>query len=425
MCALLAIRVYTQLLSPTEFGKVMMAMGGIAFVDGLLTMAFDQTILSLCGQIHDRKRQRTIAAGLALRLVWVQAVIFCLSLLISVLLAIFFKWGLIVAFLLILSFVYISSETLKTSMLSPLAANRRYSRFSLWTTVEGVSVLTITTCGLIFLRPNLLVFVSCLVTGKIISTSALFVLQFKSKYFRDIDRVDVSHVQADAWQHGWPISLMSPLGWTATYLDRFILAAVGGLAITGTYSAAVGLVGRPYGLTSSVLTNYFRPRFYTSTTGEVDSGLRRTALIQWITCAFVIGSLGTIAFATIGKTIGAVLLARSYRADLTFFLVFLSFGQTLSIMTHALDNFILALGESSTLLKTQFGLAFITTSVLPVSMIAFGARGAPVGRCLAELTKFGCTLLLACYFMKKRLVPNYYSSASSGIDRRLIDPQEP
>jgi O-antigen/teichoic acid export membrane protein len=395
LCALLGIRVYTELLTKSQFGYAMMAMGGVALIDGLLIMAFNQTLLSLCGQIGDREGQRTVAAGLAYQLIRVGGAIGCIALLITLLLSVLFGWGSIIAALVATAFIYVVSELLKTSMLSPLVANRQYFRYSLWTSVEAAFVLISIASALKLFNGHVLVYLVSLVIGRTASTLLFFAIYFKGRYFCNIDLEMAKRTQVQALRYAWPVSLMAPLAWTATYLDRYILSAVGGAAITGVYSAGVSLVARPYALTSSVLTNYFRPRLYTSDAGSVSPTLRRRIQTQWIACALMIGTSGSIGFATGGAWVASLLLAPEYRTDVTFLLTVLGLSQTFTLMTHAVDNAILSTGASALLLKTQVPLAAVSSLLIPLAILLLGVRGAVIGRCVAESIKFTCTFLVA------------------------------
>lgn len=400
LCALLGIRIYTELLSKSQFGYAMMAMGGVVFIDGILIMAFDQTLLSLCGQIGDRKEQRTVAAGLAFRLLRAVTGLTCIALLITFLLSRVFHWSSVVEVLPAIAFVYVASEILKTSMLSPLVANRQYFRYSVWTSVEAIVVFACIALALKFFGANVLVYIVSFVAGRTASTLLFFLGYFKGRYFTAIDLEPARRTQAKAFNYGWPVSLMAPLSWTAIYLDRYILSAVGGAALTGVYCAGVSLVSRPYALTSSMLTNYFRPRLYTSDSGSVDYALRRRIQTNWILSALILGASGAVAFAIVGGWLASVLLAKEYRADVTFLLTVLGLGYTFTIMTHAVDNAILSTGASARLLRTQVVLTVVPALAIPLAILALGARGAVLGRCFAESAKFTCTFFVACRLLR-------------------------
>jgi hypothetical protein len=395
LCALTGIRILTELLPVNEFGYAMTAMGGVAFIDGVLIMAFNQTLLSLCGHLDDPEEQRSVSAGLAFRLLRVVNSSMLLLLTIAALWCLLIQWNSIAIALPIIVAVYISSEVLKTSMLSPLIANRKYFRYSLWITGEAALQLAITTLGLKVFGPSVYVYLLSLVTSRILSTSTFFIAYFKGCYFKDVNTSAASRSEARALQYGWPVSLMAPLGWSATYLDRYILFAVGGAALAGVYSASVSLVARPFAMTTSVLTNYFRPQLYRSEVGSISTGIRWKVQTMWIVSALAIGLLGTVAYALLGTSLASLLLADEYRSNVTSLLVIVSLGQTFTIMTHAVDNGILSTGESATLLKTQLALIVVSLLLVPLGTLWLGGRGAALGRGIAECIKFGCSLAVA------------------------------
>jgi O-antigen/teichoic acid export membrane protein len=397
--AVAGIRIYTELLDRTNFGYAMLAMGGIAFLDGLVIMAFSQTLLSLCAQTADRDRQRQITAGLAFRMLRLVGAVSAIVLAIAIPIAGF--WG-DVEFILavpILSFLYLASEIFKASMLSPLVVNREYLKYSTWCAGEAVIGLVITVIVLMLFTASAEGYVIGFLISRILSTVFFCGVYFRGSYFFNVDRMVAGSVVTTALSQGWPVSVLAPLNWIGNYIDRYIVTAIVGAANTGSYTAIMGLVGRPYGLTSSILTSYFRPQLYRHNIPDEDVS-RWNIQWRWVIVAFVIGSAGTVAFVLLGSFISSIVLAPEYRSGARQIMIFLGIAQTFTIMTHGLENAILSKGRSAALLKTQCGLVIITLSLIPISILWLGVVGAAVGRSFAELIKFFITMLLSYRILK-------------------------
>lgn len=398
--SLAGIRVYTELMSTTEFGYAMMAMGAIALLDGLVTMAFNQTLVSLCAQMPDRDNERHVAVGLAFSLIRAVGLVSALALVVTVPLALAFGAGPLAAASPLLAFLYLTEEIAKTSMLAPLITAREYFRFSTWSATEALLGLVATAAFLIFFKSDTFFYLAGMLAGRALSTSLFLGVFFKGRYFAGVDRAAAQPYRDKAVGYGWPVSIMAPLGWSAVYLDRYVLTAAGGAAIVGVYTAVVGLIGRPFALTTSILTNFFRPQLFRAGTTHAGSESRRKVLLLWISSALAIGAFGTLCALVLGNVIASLTLASEYRAGARPIMVFMALAQTFAIMTHACDNAVLATGASSRLLKTQTFLVVATLTLIPLGIAWLGAIGAAMGRASAEGVKFAVTLYLAHRLLK-------------------------
>ncbi len=363
-------------------------------MDGMLTGAYSQTLLALCAKLDDTNKQRMLAAGLALRIIKITFGTVAIALIfISFLWKVYHFSDVLIA-IPIVAMIYITSEIAKASILSPIIANRDYFQYSLWITIEAANILIATSVSMMLFTALASTYLLGFVLAKVITTLLLILAKSRGYYLMNIDFDEVRRAEKEAFNHGWPISLMAPLGWAALYLDRYILAAVGGATLTGVYSAGVALASRPYTLTTSVLTSYFRPKLYRSGFGQATNSIRWSTQNTWIATAFAIGMFGTVTFYFLGGAIASMILGGKFRSDITFLLLFLCLAQTFTIMTHAIDNALLASGASTVLLRTQFVLLSTTMLLIPL-ISCFGARGAVIGRLAAEVVKFAWTFLVA------------------------------
>lgn len=389
------IRFYTEVLNKAEFGHAMLAMGFIALLDSISGMALSQTLLSRCGGHEDREHRRQLSIGLAWLLgqkVILVAAVTALSLAGASLCG----WisPLWVGAPLALG-LYLLGEFAKHSLLTLLILERDYRRYAAWMSGEAILAFVCTALALVFWRSDALGYIGGYLASRIIST-LLFLSVFSAG--GHLRRFDLNIARADVRQalsYGAPVSFMGPLGWVATYLDRYILGAMLGAAATGTYAAATGLVARPYALTTAVLSNYFRPLYYQPGLDAFSSGERRQILRNWAAAAFVVGGGGALAFAGLGGLIATIMLAPDYRAGAPLLMAVFAISQTLAIATHSADNAVLALRGTAILLKFQIVLSVVTLFLIPLGIVMGGLLGGLIGRGLAEAVKFTAIALLA------------------------------
>ncbi len=411
--ALISLRVYTELLDKAEFALAMMAMGGVALLDGVVVMALNQTLLSLCAALDGCERQREVATRLGWRLA--RLVVLVMAGLSAVLVAARFIIPLhpLIFFAPLLIVVYLGEEIAKTTMLGPMTARREYPRFSLWAAVEAVVTLAVIAATLKMLRPDAVGFLIGLLAARLATTTGFMILFFGFSYFSGATQAPERKEVARALTYGLPLSVMAPLGWLNAFLDRYAIAFFSGLSSAAVYTAASGLVGRPYAITTSVLTNYFRPLLFEAP-GAGDARSRKRRLAQWLTAASVIGFAGVAALALLAKFVAALILAPDFRAGATPILTVLGVAQTFAIMTHALDNAILATGTSGRLLKLQAAMVVPALVLVPLGALLASGFGAALGRMASEAIRFGATVLLSRAALEPPPTKTSWSAAPCG-----------
>ena len=380
--SLVGLRLYTEMLDRSEFGVAMMAVGGVALLDGVVVMALNQTLLSICAEIDEPERRRQVSVGLSLRAFGAVAV--CLAPLAVAMPVAGSEFGLdaLMRASPALALAYLGEEIAKTSMLAPLIARRDYRRSSLWAATEAVlSVLGPVLC-LRFLAANTFGFLIGLLAARVVSVVGFHFAFFHGRYFSDVDLGVAAPYLDRAVRYAVPMSAMAPLGWVGAYFDRYAIGMTTGLAGAGDYAAVSGLVGRPYGVVTSVLTNYFRPSLF-------HDGAKASR--QWLLAAAGVGLAGAAAFALFGDIVARLVLAPEYRLGATALMVILAFAQTFVILTHSADNALLALGAGGALLRTQLWVVVASLSIIPAFAYFYGPSGAAVGRLAAEAIKFAAT----------------------------------
>lgn len=367
----------------------MMAMGALALLDGIFVMALSQTLLSICARITDHEHQRQVAIGLTVRLFI--AIVPVLALVTA---STFALWqDRLVSVGSVLAFLYLAVELIKTSAMCLLLARRDYARYALWSGSEAV-VSLVGISIVLLMRADALSFLSGLIASKYLNTLIFFFIFYKGRYFASLDLTAARPYVSTAIRYGAPLSVMAPIGWIGSYLDRYVVGLAGGFASAGVYTAVGGLVGRPYAILTSILTNYFRPLLFGPRGSERSTETWNTQL-RWIFAAATIGLAGATALAISAKWVAALALALEFRAEAPALMLILAVAQSFSIMTHAVDNGILSTGASARLLRLQIWLVLSGLILVPAGTIWLGAVGAALGRLISEAIKFLVSLGLS------------------------------
>ncbi len=383
--SLAGLRLYTEMLDRSEFGVAMMAMGGVALLDGAVVMALNQTLLSISAEIDEPERSRQVSVGLSLWAFGAVAVWLAPLALLTAVAGGVFGLDALTRAAPALALAYLGEEIAKTSMLAPLIARRDYRRSSLWVATEAVMSVVGPVLCLRFLAADTYGFLVGLLAARVVCFVGFHVAFFQGRYFSDVDLSAAASFVDRAARYAAPVSAMAPIGWVGAYFDRYAIGMTCGLAGAGVYSAVSGLVGRPYNVVTSVLTNYFRPLLF-------HDGAQASR--RWLLAAACIGLAGAAAFALLGDVVARFVLAPEYRHGATGLMLFLAFAQTFVIMTHSADNALLAVGASGALLKMQVRVVFVSLAIVPAFAYFYGPLGAALGRLMAEAVKFVATRAL-------------------------------
>lgn len=391
--ALVAIRIYTEILGPSNFGSAMLAQGLMALIDSVGILALNQTLVSKCGPVADNDLRRRLSIGLSWQFFRWGAWIGIAATLVASLIAVAFGadplWLLAPA----IFPLYFGADTAKQSVLSLVVLDRRYALYSVWMSAEAVITLLTTVAALTWWRADALGFVVGYALARPLC-GALFVAVAAPHHFRGMRDTDVSGELESALAYGRPVAFMGPLGWISTYVDRYILGAALSTSAVGRYAAVTGLVARPYALTTAVLSNYFRPLYFQPAVLAEGHQAQLRIFRRWILSAFAVGLAGAGAFALLGTPIAALVLAPDFREGATLLMCLFAIAQTFSIATHSADNALLAMNKSSELLRLQVLVSVSTLVAIPVGVGLGGLTGAVIGRCAAEAIKLAAVLQL-------------------------------
>lgn len=396
--ALLSIRIYTEILTATQFGIAMIALGIIALIDSASSMALNQTILSTCSKYENHEDQRKASVGISFHALKIFAIPIAAIFALATLYFVIVDGKIIIILAATLLPIYLCSEFSKYSLLSLLLLRQKQSAFSTWMVGEAALTSATTIASISLFSGSASSFLCGYVLGRVAST-AVFISVFSKNHFADFfSPVDRGLIKL-ALRHGTPIAAMGPLGWISTYLDRYIIGALLGPAATGIYTACTGIASRPYAVLTATLTNYFRPQYYEYRSDRPQA--RRSTLKHWSLSAVVIGGSGVALFYILGNILAGLMLARDYRSGAVTIFVLFACAQTFSVVTHASDNALISAGRGKQLLAAQSLISACSLLFLSVGIIMHGIIGGLIARCISEAIKMCITFTLALTILLK------------------------
>lgn len=399
----LGVRLYTELLNSSEFGTAMLLMGGIAFIDGLSGMAFNQTLLAQSSKISDRQSRYSYAVGLFFSysnaLLRVGAGVGAAALTLALMDYLSLRW--VIA--LVLIFPYLVSECAKFAITSQLTIEKKYSKLSIWTSCEAFIGLLVSSTLLVLTTSDAITFITSYFLARVISSAAgIWLFGEHGNVFKNYDKTSREKVR-EALKYAAPVALMAPLGWVSAFLDRYVLGVMLGSGAVGSYVAATSLLSRPYALLSSFFSTYFRPKIYQQNDpicGGGMEGLKKIVLI-WACWALLLGCLGACLVSFFGDWISLAFLARAYREEAVQIMPLFAASLVFSIMTHAPDNALLAAGMSKPLLRLQVVMSILSLIAIPIGVALSGLLGGLYAKFGCEAAKFIATLIWARWLLSR------------------------
>lgn len=345
---LLGFRIYTELLPPEKFGLIMLIVGIISLLDGISTLALNQTIFAKCGEIkscYDKKITSINITFFFLKIFLIISVFICLLYLIV------FGLSLVCFLVCLCYFIYVFTESLKVSQYSLLILNKDFYKYSLWISTEALISIILISNFIYFFEDK----VSFYLIGYFLSRSVvsmIFIMKYIPNFYKLYNK-DFSKKQLyEASKYAIPVSFMAPLGWFSSFLDRYFIGAMINVGVAGVYAASSGLIGKPYAIITSILTNYFKSGFFS----DKNNNTIKKNFYRWIFSSFIIGVFIISFLFLFGDFLIEITLAEEYRKKASSIVVLFAISQTFSIATHASDNLLLSTGFSNLLLKVQIGL---------------------------------------------------------------------
>ena len=395
LISLLALRFYTGRMPAAVFGEAMLVLGVLAFIDGVFGMAFNQTLVVMLKDLATRAARLRLALGLGVLFARWTLCIASIAALVAI--AVGMATGVAPVLLVIgvaAALTYTLVEPVRIIGQTINLLERRYMSMSSWQAVDALAGVTTTLVILHLTRPNPLSLCVGLVGGRLISTTLFWTMLFGPRALLGADVPQAKAERGRALRFALPVSAMAPLGWASLYIDRYVVGATIGPASAGLLAALTGAVTRPYSIVSSALTNFYRPDMLDHVAGRAPA--HRHPLRDWIVVAVIAGLIGVAAMVVLGPAIvGFLIRFRTGVTDGATLLVLIALSQVLVLVTHAIDNQVLAMERSRSLLGSQSVAVALGLPMIAAGALAGGIVGAAWGRVGNEAVK----LVFAAYLL--------------------------
>jgi O-antigen/teichoic acid export membrane protein len=395
--SLLAIRLYTASMAAALFGEAMLVLGVLTLVDGMLSMAFSQAMVSFLKD-HDQRQER-LALGLGFGADFA-ILILCVGVFASLVASIAWMNAWVsaqIVFLILAVLAYAISEPIRVIGQTVALLERRFMAFSAWQTADAIATVGATLGFLSFFEPSFATLTVGVVAGRLVSSMIFWLLLYGARAFK---LADISLARADrrrVLEFALPVSAMAPLGWISLNLDRYIVGIVSGAASAGLLAVLAGAVTRPYSISSAALTNYFRPDLIDQAANRATTHKR--PLLAWLAFASVVSLAGLLLIVVFGDAIVSFLI-RFDDGDAeevgSALIALIALSQVFVLLTHAIDNQILVLRRSRSLLISQLAAVALGLPMIVAGALIGGVVGAAWGRVVNEAAK----LVVAAWLLR-------------------------
>lgn len=390
--SLVSIRYYTSSLDAIMFGNAMLLLGILTFADGIIGMAFSQTLNHLSKEEADLNARLNLGLGFCLLFLKPAFVAFAFSSVVFVMFCVFAYYNESYFVVLVAFLFYMTLEPFRICGQVNLVLSRHYTKQSIWMACDSIVAFISTMIFIRYFSPNVVSLLVGLVCGRVTTTVVAFGILFGWRSLFNSDLTRARLLRKKALSFALPVSAMAPLGWASLYIDRYAVSIIAGPASAGLLAALSGSVTRPFSIISAALTNYFRPDMLDHAAGR--TGVHGNPLRAWIIIAGISGIIGVCIIAVFSKDIANFLIKFRYGSEYApLLLVLLASSQVLVLLTHAVDNFLLAAGKSRALLFTQTFAVMLGLPMVLIGAVFGGVIGAAIGRIANEFIK----LIFASY----------------------------
>ena len=225
-------------------------------------------------------------------------------------------------------------------------------------------------------------------------------------------------VSASAWAYAWPLMVGGVLNWLLHESDRFFLGYFHGSGAVGLYAAAYGLVAAPFTLAVGAAAQVMYPVVFAA------SARRGRALVlpaPLLAGTLLIGAGGVAAVWWGGDGLAAVVLAEEYRAGVAGLLAWIATGYACFGVATCFDLGAYGSGRTKYLMASSGAAATANVGLNLWLVPARGAAGAAVATAAALFVYLAC--MAALFWRGTRRGPS--AVVHSGDDREPARVERP
>lgn len=347
LLGVLALRLYTDLVTPAVFGESNLVLSALGLGLQLFVAGFTAAMLRFYSDSESKGTAEEFTRETmtwALRAATALVLLLVAALLIARLLGVV-RYSAAVA---VGGVGWIFAMTVRSVLMSRIQAQRRQSAYARLQVLEAALLVAATSAAL-HLAPSVESFLLgqtlaiALLVSFIVTTEYRGLSAFRVRLPKDGD------FGRRAWFYGAPFVPMSFLSWLANLGDRYTLAALLGSAAAGRYVAPFSIASRGMLLANSALCDLFRPLLFDAENRRDADGSRKTFL-RWIISSIAMSSAGLAVVYFAGTLLAGLLLAPEYRLGAMAIMLWVSLGYAVSGITQVVENRLLSLGHSARLL---------------------------------------------------------------------------
>jgi O-antigen/teichoic acid export membrane protein len=383
---LASVRILTEVLSQKQFGLFVLSTGIVYLIQGMFCTPILQAFLRLFPDFSSTKTTATLLVT-AKRIVLRRT-------------ALLFVAGLAAGFAvrpytslsvegLVLLNVFLACEMWRSYETNVFNAARKQREFALLTGSDA------------WLKPLLVLALANATADKVdgalwgfVSASATmaFLALFTRRKAEGGNRVETPDKETEQRIRRFsnPLVPLSLVSWCGGNVDRYALAVILGVGAAGTYSAAYGLVSRPFLMAGQIVEQSLRQIYYEAST-KGDRSLASKTFGIWLASVGLVGLLGFLCVVWLGEWIAWLFLGVNFRDSVTV-MPWIAAAYGLWGVTQAAERRFYALYLTRSVLIIE-GVGLVAMAcLLPVLLPAMGIRGAAVALLVGAAFKLGCTM---------------------------------
>ncbi len=393
--ALVGVRLLTEILAPSEFGMVTLALGVSALCIGVFVNPVAQGIIhffaasSVSGRLDNLRRAVLQSARRSAP--WSVAVL-GLAVLLLPNQAGQSRWPLFLALV-----ILTVCDGLRSYGLAWLNASQRHRRYAAWLAIDAWArpLLSVALLLLTGADGRVVVGAHAMVSIALLWFAYGLVREFPAGW-RDARREDSSEM---LWRYALPLVPMGLIGWANSLGDRYLIGALLTVAEAGLYAAAYGLASRPFMMAFSTVELTMRP-LYQNAVSSSDIPATRRILGRWLILVVGIGALGTLLFSLLAGFAAQIFLGDSYRPIATTLMPWIAAGYALQGIAQVFERVCYAYGDTRSVLAILTVTAVAAAAAISIGILQLGLLGAAV----AVPVYFLVELLVAVCFARRWLV---------------------
>ncbi|MDO9557469.1 MAG: lipopolysaccharide biosynthesis protein [Coriobacteriia bacterium] len=372
---LVGLRLVTEVVPPSIYGSVVLAIGIVVLAQGLAVTPMMQAALRFhpecTGTSGESELRRTVVAALRRPVVW------GFALLVVVLGAWYQSIG-GTAFLGLACGALFVVEVARTFQVVFLNAARRQRPMALLVAADAWLRPVLAVVAVLVFGVSALAVVGGYIAGTTLTLAGFAVLSRSEHHVRVLPRPANQQEgvagAGELWMYAKPLILLPLVGWVSGQADRYIIGGLAGLELAGIYAAVYGLASRPFLMLSNGVELTLRQVYYARVSVGDRSGQRRVFAV-WLAAVLGASLALLVTIALLHQQIASVLLASEYRVYSSL-MIWIGAGYVFVGCTQVVERICYARNDTRGVTLAQIGGAALSLFIVPPMVLAYGIQGA-------------------------------------------------